>query len=160
MATFCETKLTIISLLEQLQEAPSTSFERLVVCEEDECFTLSAANMSSVDEYLQKLELAIEANRQKASDMRKRIDNLMDKLQIDPNEKMNLHEMLGGHSPDDLKELKRKLDELEVLKMEKMEDFIKATRNELSSLWDLCYYSQSQREKFAPYYSISHSKLK
>ena len=55
-------------------------------------------------------------------------------------------------------QLKRTLDELEVLKCEKMEQFIKATRVELTELWDRCYYSQHQRDKFAPFFSTDYNE--
>ncbi len=45
-----------------------------------------------------------------------------------------------------------------MLKSEKMEEFIKATRVELSNLWDRCYYSQHQRDKFHPFYSIDFNE--
>lgn len=45
-----------------------------------------------------------------------------------------------------------------MLKSEKIEQFVQATRAELVSLWDLCYYSQSQRDKFFPFYSIDYTE--
>ncbi len=109
--------------------------------------------------------------------------SLITKLDLGEEEKMKLHQELEGHTPTILKEvrdkngsfvtraflawvwtaniffqLKRRLDELEVLKVEKIGQIIEATRRELRDLWDACYYGQEQREKFASYYSDSHTE--
>ena len=39
-----------------------------------------------------------------------------------------------------------------------MEQFIAATREELVSFWDKCYYAESQREKFVPFYSKEYTE--
>ena len=48
MKTFQTTKLEIISLLEDLDQCPNTSFERDVVCESDDSFLLSSENMKAL----------------------------------------------------------------------------------------------------------------
>lgn len=50
------------------------------------------------------------------------------------------------------------LDDLEAEKKTKMEHFINKTREELVSLWDMCYYSKAQRERFRPYFSIDYTE--
>ena len=60
---------------------------------------------------------------------------------------------LQGHSPAELRELKKKVDELEVLKTERIGQFIHATRMELVDYWDKCHYSQEERDKFDPFYA-------
>ena len=57
-----------------------------------------------------------------------------------------------------LLQLKSKLTELEILKSEKMEQFIMATRKELELYWDHCYYSEQQRNKFKPQFSTEYSE--
>ena len=60
---------------------------------------------------------------------------------------------MQGHSPTELRELKKKVDELEVLKTERIGQFIHATRMELVDYWDKCHYSQEERDKFDPFYA-------
>ncbi len=45
--------------------------------------------------------------------------------------------------------------------MEKLGQFVDATKQELVSFWDLCCYSQEQRDKFAAFYDedVSESLL-
>ncbi len=49
LAKFAEAKLSIVSTLEQLECEPNTSFERTVVCENDDEFILSADNLDAVE---------------------------------------------------------------------------------------------------------------
>ena len=46
---FTELKAEILDLYEQLECEPNTSFERKVVCEEDEAFVLSSVNLNLVE---------------------------------------------------------------------------------------------------------------
>ena len=49
LGKFSEAKLSILGMLEQLEAEPDSSFERNVVCEEDEAFVLSADNLDAVE---------------------------------------------------------------------------------------------------------------
>ena len=46
--TLSNTKKQIIELLEFLEQGPNTSFERDIVCEEEESFLLSRENMEAL----------------------------------------------------------------------------------------------------------------
>eukprot|EP00094_Tigriopus_californicus_P011075 TCALIF_10686-PA protein Name:"Similar to Prc1 Protein regulator of cytokinesis 1 (Mus musculus)" AED:0.13 eAED:0.14 QI:0/0/0/0.75/1/0.75/4/0/454 len=79
------------------------------------------------------------------SDMKLAIIDLLERLEAEPNttfERTLLQQILN---------------ELEVLKSEKMEQFIHATRQDLIELWDKCYYSQSQRDKFSPFFDTNYN---
>lgn len=102
---FAESKLTILSLLELLQEDPNSSFERQVVCEEDETFVLSSNNLMKVKNYLESLQARVDANKAKADKLRQRIEYLIEKLERDATEIQAVHANLGGHKPDDIKEV-------------------------------------------------------
>ena len=90
--------------------------------------------------------------------MRRKIFGLMEKLQVDLDEKRKIMTTLAGHTPMEIKELQLRLDELEILKGEKMEQFILATREELKYYWDLCYYGPNQRNKFLPFKSTEYNE--
>jgi len=154
LGEFTETKLLIIQLLETLEMEPEGSFERTVVCEDDASVILSEETLSRIRATLARLEEQQEANRKRAEMYRDRIEAIVAKLnkgqedEIDP----EIGD-LQGHSPAELRELKRKVDELEVLKTEKIGQFIIATRMELVDFWDKCHYSQEERDKFEPFYA-------
>jgi len=154
LGEFTETKLLIIQLLETLEMEPEGSFERTVVCEDDSSVILSEDTLSRIRATLARLEEQQEANRKRAEMYRDRIEAIIAKLnkgqeeQIDPEVGD-----LQGHSPAELRELKKKVDELEVLKTERIGQFIHATRMELVDYWDKCHYSQEERDKFDPFYA-------
>ena len=50
-------------------------------------------------------------------------------------------------------QLQLEVDRLEELKMQNMKKVIEAIRVELAQYWDQCFYSQEQRQAFAPYYA-------
>jgi protein regulator of cytokinesis 1 len=50
-------------------------------------------------------------------------------------------------------QLKLEVDRLEELKMQNIKQVIEKIRVELAQFWDQCFYSQEQRQAFAPYYS-------
>ncbi|XP_059083694.1 protein regulator of cytokinesis 1-like [Tigriopus californicus] len=156
-AQFSDMKLAIIDLLERLEAEPNTTFERTLVCENDAAFILSTPNLQSVKDMLRRLEERLAANRDHAQNLREKIYSLIRKLGQEEAERQRVEIELGGHSPREIKELQQILNELEVLKSEKMEQFIHATRQDLIELWDKCYYSQSQRDKFSPFFDTNYN---
>lgn len=56
-----------------------------------------------------------------------------------------------------LSQLQLEVDRLEELKMQNMKKVIEAIRVELAQYWDQCFYSQEQRQAFAPYYAGSYT---
>ncbi len=52
--------------------------------------------------------------------MRERMLSIISKLELGEEEKQRVHSELAGHSPSMLKEIRRRLDEMEVLKLEKI----------------------------------------
>lgn len=106
MATYSEMKLSIIGILEHLGEEPNSQFERVIVCEEDEAFILSAHNLEEAEKYWKSLERKVEKNKEKAERMRTKIFSLLKKLNLNNDgEKEHIEQNLSGHSPADLKEV-------------------------------------------------------
>lgn len=54
--------------------------------------------------------------------------------------------------------LQLELDRLEELKMQNIKQVIETIRVELAQFWDQCFYSQEQRQAFAPYYSDDYTE--
>lgn len=180
-AKFADMKLAVIDLMERLEAEPDSTFERTLVCENDAAFILSTQNLQMVQDMLRRLEDRMAANRDHAQRLREQIYSLIRKLGQEEAERQRVEIELGGHSPREIKEvsltkkkdtvglacafdkvilifqLQQILDELEVLKSEKMEQFIQATRQDLVELWDKCYYSQNQRDKFAPFFDTNYN---
>ncbi|XP_063781916.1 protein regulator of cytokinesis 1 isoform X1 [Pseudophryne corroboree] len=157
-AEFVKTKNRIILCMEELDHLPNTSFERDVVCEEEEAFCLSKENLSALHQLLFQLEEQITQNQSLCEELRSKILELWDRLQITEEERnaMSLH--MTGSKGKTIKALQEELDRLQELKLQNIKIFIEVIRAELSAYWDKCFYSNEQRQTFAPFYDVDYSE--
>ncbi|NXE57964.1 PRC1 regulator, partial [Casuarius casuarius] len=79
---FVSTKRQIILCMEELDHTPDTSFERDVVCEDEETFCLSTDNIAALQDLLQQLEARRSLNEVVCAELRSRILALWERLQI------------------------------------------------------------------------------
>ncbi|XP_069078751.1 protein regulator of cytokinesis 1 isoform X1 [Pleurodeles waltl] len=150
-AEFVNTKKQIILCMEELDQIPDSSFERDVVRENEESFCLSTEHIASVKLLLLQLEEKRTQNEVVCSQLRSRITELWNRLQI-PNEKREAFaKYMTGSRGKTLAALQNEVERLEVLKVENLQHFIKEIRAELISYWDKCFYSVEQRKAFSPF---------
>uniref|UniRef100_A0A8C0GUY8 Protein regulator of cytokinesis 1 n=1 Tax=Chelonoidis abingdonii TaxID=106734 RepID=A0A8C0GUY8_CHEAB len=79
---FISVKRQIILCMEELDHVPDTSFERDVVCEDEDAFCLSTENIAALKELLQQLETRRALNEAVCSELRSRIVELWDRLKV------------------------------------------------------------------------------
>ncbi|NXE00862.1 PRC1 regulator, partial [Chaetorhynchus papuensis] len=84
---FVSNKRQIILLMEELDHTPDTSFERDVVCEDEEAFCLSKDNIVALQNLLQQLEARRALNEAVCVELRARIVALWERLQIPEEER-------------------------------------------------------------------------
>uniref|UniRef100_A0A8U7ND24 Uncharacterized protein n=1 Tax=Corvus moneduloides TaxID=1196302 RepID=A0A8U7ND24_CORMO len=84
---FVSNKRQIILLMEELDHTPDTSFERDVVCEDEEAFCLSKDNIVALQNLLQQLEARRALNEAVCTELRTRIVALWERLQIPEEER-------------------------------------------------------------------------
>ncbi|NXU95398.1 PRC1 regulator, partial [Xiphorhynchus elegans] len=84
---FVSNKRQIILLMEELDHTPDTSFERDVVCENEEVFCLSEDNIVALQNLLQQLEARRALNEAVCAELRARIAALWERLQIPQEER-------------------------------------------------------------------------
>lgn len=65
---------------------------------------------------------------------------------------------MSGSKAKVRKALQLEVDRLEELKMQNMKKVIEAIRVELVQYWDQCFYSQEQRQAFAPFYAEDYTE--
>ncbi|XP_071793231.1 protein regulator of cytokinesis 1-like isoform X3 [Asterias amurensis] len=150
--TLSTTKKQIIELLEFLEQGPNTSFERDIVCEEEESFLLSRENMEALKVLHQELEFKEKENQGIADSLREHIASLWNRLLFPKEEVEEYLASHSAHKPSDLKVLREELDRLEELKKQNLKRVTEASRDEISHWWDQCYYSRLQRNDFAAFY--------
>ncbi|XP_006769662.1 PREDICTED: protein regulator of cytokinesis 1 [Myotis davidii] len=155
---FVSIKRQIILCMEELDHTPDTSFERDVVCEDEEAFCLSLENIAALQKLLQQLEMRKSQNEAVCEGLRAQIRELWDRLQIPEEEREAVAMVMTGSKAKVKKALQLEVDRLEELKMQNMKRVIEAIRVELAKYWDQCFYSQEQRQAFAAYYDEDYTE--
>ncbi|XP_025976032.2 protein regulator of cytokinesis 1 isoform X1 [Dromaius novaehollandiae] len=155
---FVSTKQQIILCMEELDHTPDTSFERDVVCEDEEAFCLSTDNIAALQDLLQQLEARRSLNEAVCAELRSRILALWERLQIPVEERESFTVHMTGSRAKTRKALQLEVDRLEELKLQNMKAVIQAIRAELADYWDKCFYSQEQRDVFSPYYDEDYTE--
>ncbi|NXG57981.1 PRC1 regulator, partial [Hemiprocne comata] len=84
---FVSSKRQIILLMEELDHTPDNSFERDVVCEDEEAFCLSTDNLAALQGLLQQLEAQRSLNEAVCTELRSRITALWERLQVPEEER-------------------------------------------------------------------------
>ncbi|XP_053573683.1 protein regulator of cytokinesis 1 isoform X2 [Bombina bombina] len=157
-AEFVNTKKQIILCMEELDYLPDTSFERDVVCEEEEAFCLSKENLAALQQLLFQLEERKIKNQVLCEDLRAKIVELWDRLQSSEEERNAIDMYLTGSKPSVIKALQEEVDRLQELKLQNIKHVIEAIRKEIILYWDKCFYSNEQRQAFAPLYDENYSE--
>ncbi|XP_073509299.1 protein regulator of cytokinesis 1 isoform X2 [Phyllobates terribilis] len=158
-AEFVKTKKHIILCMEELDHLPDTSFERDVVCEEEEAFCLSKENLAALHQLLFQLEEQIQQNNSLCEELRAKIVELWERLQIPEGEREAFSVHMTGSKGKTIKALQDEVDRLQELKLQNIKNVIQVIRTELSSYWDKCFYSNEQRQAFAPFYDDYSEEL-
>ncbi|XP_021120487.1 protein regulator of cytokinesis 1 isoform X7 [Heterocephalus glaber] len=105
-----------------------------------------------------KLEIQKSQNEAVCEGLRAQIRELWDRLQIPEEEREAVALNMTGSNAKVRTALQLEADRLEELKMQNMKKVIEAIRVELAQYWDRCFYSQEQREAFAPYYAEDYTE--
>ncbi|XP_004693165.1 PREDICTED: protein regulator of cytokinesis 1 isoform X7 [Condylura cristata] len=155
---FVSTKKQIILCMEELDHTPDTSFERDVVCEDEDAFCLSLENIAALQKLLRQLEMRKSQNEAICEGLRAQIRELWDRLQIPMEEREAVANIMAGSKAKVREALRLEVDRLEELKMQNMKKVIEAIRVELAQYWDRCFYSQEQRQAFTPYYDEDYTE--
>ncbi|KAB0380728.1 hypothetical protein FD755_008512 [Muntiacus reevesi] len=155
---FVNIKRQIILCMEELEHTPDTSFERDVVCEDEEAFCLSLENTATLQKLLRQLEVRKSQNEAVCEGLRAQIRELWDRLQIPAEEREAVATVMTGSKAKVRKALQLEVDRLEELKMQNMKKVIEAIRVEVAQHWDKCFYSQGQRRAFAACYSEDYTE--
>ncbi|KAK3525779.1 hypothetical protein QTP70_007541 [Hemibagrus guttatus] len=152
-AEFVSLKRQIIKSMEDLEQMPDSSFERDVVCEEEEAFCLSTENITALNVLVSQLENRKAEVEAVCVSYRGRIAELWDRLQIPQEERDFLSEHMQFSKKRNMDALRIEVDRLEELKMKNIQNFIESIRAEIEILWEKCYYSLDQRQAFTAYTS-------
>ncbi|MEE6503448.1 hypothetical protein FKM82_004826 [Ascaphus truei] len=150
-AAFVSTKKQIVLCMEELDQLPDTSFERDVVCEDEDAFCLSTENLAALNQLLFQLEEQKTKNEVLCEELRSQITELWDRLQVAEAEREAFAVYMTGSKGKIIKALQDELNRLQELKLQNIKQIVDVIRTELTSYWEKCFYSTEQREAFSPF---------
>lgn len=149
---FVGLKRQITLSMEDLDQVPDTSFEREVVCEDEESFCLSKDNIAALRLLLSQLEERKAENEMRCSAYRSKIQELWERLQTPREEREALADHMVTSKKTNMDALQAEVERLEELKIQNMQRVVEGIRAEVALLWEKCFYSLEQRQSFLPYY--------
>ncbi|XP_061594371.1 protein regulator of cytokinesis 1b isoform X2 [Cololabis saira] len=152
-AEFMDIKKQIIVHMEVLDHVPETSFEKDVVCEDEDSFCLSRDNITSVKLLLCQLEERKASNEATCESHRENIQRLWDRLEVPQEEREVFNEHMVSSRRRNLEALQAEVQRLQALKMLNIHNVTEAIRSEIAVFWEKCFFSTDQRQDFAPYFS-------
>uniref|UniRef100_A0A3Q2PSM8 Protein regulator of cytokinesis 1b n=1 Tax=Fundulus heteroclitus TaxID=8078 RepID=A0A3Q2PSM8_FUNHE len=150
---FTELKKQIILHMEELDHLPETSFEKDVVCEDEDSFCLSRDNITALKLLLCQLEERKAENEATCESHREKIQQLWDRLQVPHEERELFNEHMVASRKRNLEALQTEVLRLEKLQLQNIRNVTEAIRSEISVFWEKCFFSIDERQDFAPYFS-------
>ncbi|KAG7262434.1 hypothetical protein CRUP_037833 [Coryphaenoides rupestris] len=144
-AEFTGLKGRIALAMADLERPPETSFERDVMCEDEDAFCLSVDNIASL-----KLLLT-----QRCAAQRTKIRELWERLETPVEEREAMAEHMVHSRRLNGEALRVEAERLDALKLKNIRRFVEAVRAELAALWDKCFYGEEQRLEFAAFYDVA-----
>ncbi|ETE68415.1 Protein regulator of cytokinesis 1, partial [Ophiophagus hannah] len=151
-AEFVHLKQQVVLCMEELEQEPSTAFEREAMCQDTGAFCLSLDNLAALKDLLQQLEDRRAQKEAICEELRCRILMLWDWLQVPPEERNAFAPYMEGSRASILDALHLEVDRLEELKCQNLQKVVEAIRAELATYWDKCFWGEEQRCSFGPYY--------
>ncbi|XP_041849190.1 protein regulator of cytokinesis 1b isoform X4 [Melanotaenia boesemani] len=152
-AEFMELKKQIILYMEELDHIPETSFEKDVVCEDEDSFCLSRDNITALKLLLCQLEERKAENEAMCESQREKIQQLWNRLQVPQEEREAFNQHMVTSKKRNLEALRAEVQRLEELKLLNICNVTDAIRSEIAVFWEKCFFSTDQRQAFAPYFS-------
>ncbi|XP_026540491.1 protein regulator of cytokinesis 1 isoform X1 [Notechis scutatus] len=151
-AEFVRLKQQVVLCMGELEQEPSTAFEREAMCQDTGAFCLSLNNLAALKDLLQQLEDRRAQKEAVCEELRCRIRMLWDWLQVPPEERNSFAPYMEGSRASILDALHLEVDRLEELKCQNLQKVVEAIRAELATYWDKCFFGEEQRCSFGPYY--------
>ncbi|XP_061886509.1 protein regulator of cytokinesis 1b isoform X2 [Entelurus aequoreus] len=152
-AEFMDLKKQIILYMSDLDHVPETSFEKDVVCEDEDSFCLSTHNINALKLLLCQLEQHKAENEATCEAHREKIQQLWDRLQVPQEQRDAFNEHMVMSKKLNLDALQAEVHRLEDLKLHNIRNVTDAIRSEIAVFWEKCFYSLEQQQAFFAYFS-------
>nr|XP_057933003.1 protein regulator of cytokinesis 1b isoform X2 [Doryrhamphus excisus] len=152
-AEFMDLKKQIILYMNDLDHVPETSFEKDIVCEDEDAFCLSRENITALQLLLCQLEQRKAENEAACEAHREKIQQLWNRLQVPQEDREAFNDHMVLSKKINLEALQAEVHRLEDLKLQNIRNVTEAVRSEMAVLWEKCFFSLEQRQAFFAYFS-------
>ncbi|XP_012229224.2 protein regulator of cytokinesis 1-like isoform X1 [Linepithema humile] len=149
---FTEIRHSIIEMMDDLDIAPSSSFEQLV-CDNPEEFVLNKNNMAKLKEFRDELKTQVEETKCRVEKMKEDLSALWKYLDEPVDVYHSFLERHPGYSTSTINAFNAEIKRLKEKRKENIFRYVTQLRYELMNLWDLCKYCEAERNAFAPFHS-------
>lgn len=137
-AKFSSLRKEIVAMLERLDVRPESEIEQDIVLKDPSAFLLSSSNMKAAEDYLQQLkDLEAERRREHAS-LVEQLALYWERLDTPKSERENFQRSHLGLTAATLNALKQQIAECEVLKRQRIREFITRVQDELLTWYSTC----------------------
>lgn len=148
---FMEMRCSIIKMMNDLDIAPSSSFEHLV-CENPQDFVLNTSNMTKLRDFKDQLRTRVEETKEHVEKMKEDLLMLWKYLD-EPETCYSFLEKYSGYSAVTVNALNAEIRRCKEKKKENIQKYVMQLRFQLVNLWDLCKYCEADRNLFAAFHS-------
>ncbi|XP_077566341.1 protein regulator of cytokinesis 1-like [Stigmatopora nigra] len=148
---FMSLKQQIIACMNDLERSAQTSFEKDVMCEDNEASCLSTGNIDMLKKFLAQLQARKAKNEQLCVELRSQLRQLWDRLKIALEERDNFSQHMTASKKCNIEALQAEVERLRLLRLQSIQSVMEAVRAEIVVYWDLCFFSQEQRQAFLHY---------
>lgn len=148
---FNDMRCSIIKMMNDLDVTPSSSFEHLVH-DNPEDFVLSTNNMTKLRDFRDQLKTQVEERKEHVEKMKENLLILWKYLD-EPETCHSFLEKYPGYCAATVSALNTEIKRCKEKKKENIYKYVVQLRFDLINLWDLCKYSEAERNSFAAFHS-------
>uniref|UniRef100_H2YML3 Protein regulator of cytokinesis 1 n=1 Tax=Ciona savignyi TaxID=51511 RepID=H2YML3_CIOSA len=145
---FKNKKSEIVCLYDELELKPETSFAQDLVMEELDSFCLSTGKMDELEDLRRELALRKSQAQLAVETLWAKISALWERLETPAHECEEARSRCVGIKPVVLAQLQKIHKKLEAEKLVQLKHLTEKSRSEIAVLWDKCFYSAEQRQRF------------
>ncbi|KAM4809496.1 protein regulator of cytokinesis 1-like [Rhinophrynus dorsalis] len=151
LMVFSALRAEIRECLEEMGQQPENSIEKDAICEDEDEFFLTDANIKALKVLKAQLELKKETLLSSLNSLKERVQVLWKLLQVPQDEQEKCQNTPMCPISEAIKLWENEFLRLEELKKTNLKVVIIKIREELEKYWDKCFYSTEQRNAFTPY---------
>lgn len=149
---FAEIRRSIIQIMDELDIAPSSSFEQLI-CNNPEEFVLNTSNMTKLREIRDELKTQVEEAKCQVKKMKEDLLTLWKYLDEPVNNYQFFLDRHPGYSTGTINAFNMEIQRLKEKRKENILKYVTQIRRELMDLWDQCKYCEVERNAFVAFHS-------